>query len=572
MTLKTRAKTSSLRDWLVLTTIVSVLFVLAARAFYLQVISSDYLQQQGNARYLRTVEDNAVRGMILDRNGIPLAISTPVDSVWAHPLTFAQARKHWRALGRVLGVPVRDLARSVRRHAGKEFMFIKRHVTPETARKVMELNIPGVALQREYRRYYPAGAVTGHIVGFTNIDDQGQEGLELAFDERLRATPGMKRVLKDRLGNIVEGVESVSLPVPGRDLTVSIDRRVQYLAYRELQAVVRRHRARGATAVVLNAQTGEILALVNEPGFNPNNRSSRRSALFRNRAVTDVLEPGSTLKPFTIAAALESGKFAPNSLIDTSPGMIRIGHKTIRDTRNHGWLTVAGVIEKSSNVGATKIALALTKQRLWRLLTDVGFGEATGVELPGESPGLVNSPSRWVTLDQAAVSFGYGISITPLQLARAYTAIANDGVLVPLTLLRQDQSVEGRRVLSKRTARQVRRMLELAVGRHGTGLAARVRHYRVAGKTGTVHKLVDGNYSKESYVALFAGMAPASHPRLVMVIAVDDPKAGGHYGGQIAAPVFSKVMAGAVRLLNIAPDAPRPQGTTVAQRRREGAA
>ena len=563
MSNRAQTKTSSFRHWTVLLLVVSGLGLLVVRAVYLQVLSSEYLQAQGNARHLRVAEYNAVRGMILDRNGVPLAISTPVDSVWAHPPTLRQAGDRWGQLTALLDLDRRDLSDMLARHAAREFMYLKRHVTPEIAKRVMALQVPGVALQREYRRYYPAGAVAGHVIGFTNIDDQGQEGLELAYDEHLRAIPGKKRVLKDRLGNIVESVESLSLPIPGKDLVVSLDRRIQYLAYRELKRAVAAHKARAAWAIVLDVRTGEVLAMVNEPGFNPNNRADLRSALFRNRAVTDVIEPGSTLKPFTIAAALESGKYTPDSLIDTAPGVIRVGHKTIKDVRDHGRLTVAGVIKKSSNVGATKIALGISKNRLWNLLRGVGFGETTGSGLPGESAGIINPPERWAAIDRATLSFGYGISITPLQLARAYTAIANDGVLVPVSLLHRDGRVQGQRVMAKATALQVRRMLEMAVSGGGTGTAAQVNHYSVAGKTGTVHKLINGNYAQDNYVSLFAGVAPASRPRLVMVVAVDDPKRGGYFGGQIAAPIFSKVMAGAMRLLNISPDAPQPQQPTI---------
>ena len=374
----------SIRHHLVLGMLLALLVLLAARAVFLQAWDSNYLQEQGNARHLRVVEDNSHRGMILDRNGEPLAISTPIDSLWAHPEELSAQHARWPALAKLLDLSVRDIGQQVRRHSGREFMYLKRHVAPQTAQQVMALGITGVALQREYRRYYPAGAVAGHVVGFTNVDDEGQEGLELAYNHWLRATPGKKRVLKDRLGNVVETVESISLPAPGRDLTISLDRRIQYLAYRELKAAVAEHKARGATAIILDARSGEILALVNEPGFNPNNRNKLRSQVFRNRAVTDVFEPGSTLKPFTIATALESGKFFPSTPIDTAPGNMQVGRNTIRDTHNYGLLTVAGVIEKSSNVGATKIALALNKNALWQMLTRSGFGHTTKLGLPGE--------------------------------------------------------------------------------------------------------------------------------------------------------------------------------------------
>ncbi len=552
-----RSMRHPVRYWLVLSGLWAILGLLGVRATYLQVVASDYLQRQGDARYLRTVTDNAHRGMILDRNGSPLAISTPVQSVWADPPAFMRARQHWPALARVLGLQQRDLARQVRKYADREFMYLKRHVTPDVAARARALKIPGVFLQREYRRYYPTGAVSGHVIGFTDIDDRGQQGLELAYEAMLRSTPGKKRVLRDLYGNIIETVESVSLATPGKDLVVSLDRRIQYLVYRELGAAMEAYNARAATAIVMDTHTGEVLAMVNLPGFNPNNRSKLTSAAFRNRAVTDVFEPGSTLKPFTVAAALESGQLTPESLIDTAPGRIRVGTKFIRDLRNYGELSVAQVIEKSSNVGAAKIALSMSKEQIWGMLRRAGFGETTGSRLPGESAGLLNPPSQWVSIDQASVSFGYGISVTSLQLARAYAVLANDGVLVPITMLRRDAPVRGVKVMTRRTAQQIRNMLELAVSRRGTGAAAQLLHYSVAGKTGTVHKLISGDYAKDRYVASFAGMAPASNPRLVMVVTVDEPEARRHFGGQTAAPVFSRVMAGALRLLNIAPDIPQ---------------
>lgn len=554
MSASTRHSKHPMRYRVVLLSLLALFGLLAARAVFLQVFNSDYLQEQGNARHLRVVEDNSHRGMILDRNGETLAVSTPVDSVWANPKELGDDRRKWPALAKALGVSPRDLEQAVKKAGTREFMYLRRHVTPQTAERVMALKVSGVALTREYRRYYPAGDVAGHVIGFTNIDDRGQEGIELAYDRWLRAVPGKVRVLKDAHGNIVETVESVQLPLPGRDLRLSLDRRIQYLAYRELKTAVIDNKARGGTAIVLDARSGEILALVNEPGFNPNNRTHLRGSLFRNRAVTDVFEPGSTLKPFTVAAALESGKFAPNTPIDTAPGTMRVGHNLIRDTHNYGRLTVAQVIEKSSNVGATKIAFGMSKHLLWEMFRNVGFGSATGIGLPGESVGLLRAPERWVPIDQATASFGYGISVTPLQLAHAYAALANDGVIVPLTLLKRDRPVEGQRVMASATAHQVRAMLELAVSGEGTGRAAQVNHYRVAGKTGTVHKLTENGYAEDRYISSFAGMAPATDPQLVMLVMVDDPKAGVYFGGQVAAPVFSRVMTGALRLLNIPPD------------------
>lgn len=557
--MKRRAQSARypVRHALVLSAMLLVLSGLAARAVYLQVLHSDYLQSQGSVRYLRVVKDNSHRGMILDRHGVPLAISTPVDSVCANPPSLAAEPKRWMALAPLIDTTARELGGMLLRQGGREFMYLKRHVTPEQAERVMALEIPGVYLLREYRRYYPLGAVAGHVIGFTDIDDRGQEGVERAYDASLRAIPGSKRVLKDLHGNAVEMVESISLPRPGKNLTVSLDRRIQYLAYRELKAAVKATRARAGSAVVLDPQTGEILAMVNEPDFNPNNRTELNSQVFRNRAVTDLFEPGSTAKPFTIAAALESGKYTPSTLIDTTPGTVQVGDKTIHDARNYGVISVARVIEKSSNVGASKIALALDKQRIWNMLKRVGFGEPTGVRLPGESNGLFNPPSGWMPIDQASLAYGYGISVTPLQLARGYAAFASDGRAVPLTLLRRDAPPQTEQVIAPHIARAVREMLESVVSGHGTGSAARVSNYRVAGKTGTVHKLTGNGYAEDRYVAWFAGMAPVTNPRLVMVVTIDEPSGAKYFGGDIAAPVFARVMAGALRLLDIVPDAPR---------------
>lgn len=555
---RTGARTAAvhpLRQTLVLAVVLTAMGLIVVRAIYLQVWHASYLQEQGNARYLRVVEDAPHRGMILDRNGEPLAISTPVDSVWAQPAELQAHRDRWPELLALLGMERRELATLIQRHAGREFMYLKRHVPPELAERVVALKVPSVALQREHRRYYPQGAVAGHVVGFTNIDDQGQEGLELVYDAWLQGVPGKKRVFKDRLGNLVETVESVALPVPGRDLVTSLDRRIQYLAYRELKAAVVRHKASGGAVVVLDARTGEVLALVNEPGFNPNNRTQRRDTLFRNRAVTDVFEPGSTLKPFTVAAALHSGKFRAQSVIDTAPGVFQVGPHLIRDMHDYGRLTLGGVIQKSSNVGAAKIALGLDKAALWQVLRQAGVGSLTGSGLPGESAGVLHPAKRWVPVDHANMAFGYGVSVTALQLARAYTVFANQGVLAPVSLLRRDGAADGGRVLPAAVATAVRAMLEQAVTAEGTGAAAKVAYYRVAGKTGTAHKLsTAGPGYGNDYIASFAGLAPASDPRLVMVVMIDTPVASGHFGGEVAAPVFSKVMAGSLRLLNIAPD------------------
>ncbi len=554
---KTKTKkrlTHPVRFWFMVGALLSGFVLLGTRAFILQVIDASYLKYQGAARHVRTVDVVASRGMVLDRNGAPLAISTPVDSVWANPKEFADAKPQWPSLAKLLGMRSREIGRLWQRYADREFMYLKRHINPEIAKKIRDLNIPGVGLRREYKRYYPTGAVSGHVVGFTNVDDTGQEGIELAFDEVLRGQPGKQLVLKDGRRHVIKTLRRVRAAVDGNDVTTSLDSRIQYLAFRALRAAVHEHKARSASAVVLDAKTGEVLAMVNVPSFNPNNRRRLRSGNFRNRAVTDVLEPGSTVKPFTIAAALESRGFEPDTPVETGPGMLRIGKHTVRDTHDYGLLSVAHVIMKSSNVGATKIALEIDKQDLWQIFRGVGFGAALSSGLPGEARGRLNSYKRWREIEHATMAYGYGFSITPLHLAQAYTVLANDGQRVPVTLLRRDRVPDGTQVLSARTVRQVRDMLELAVSDEGTGRRARTRHYRVAGKTGTVHKLIDGRYSADRYRSVFAGIAPASAPRLVMAVVVDDPTGGRYFGGEVAAPVFSKVMAGALRFLNIAPD------------------
>ncbi len=522
----------------------------------LNINQRDFLQGQGDARYLRTVAIPAHRGMITDRNGEPLAISTPVQSVWANPQELAQARESWPMLARLLEMSANELEQQLARRMDREFVYLRRHVKPEMAAEVMALGIPGVALQPEYRRYYPMGEVVAHVVGFTNIDDAGQEGIELMMDERLRGTPGSKRVIKDRLGRIVENVESISEPRAGDELRLSIDRRVQYLAYRELKAAVQRHHAKAGSAVVLDVTTGEVLAMVNQPAYNPNNRSDLASSRYRNRAVTDVFEPGSTMKPFTISAALESGRFRPNTLVDTSPGMMRLGGFTIRDSHDYGTIDVSTVIQKSSNVGASRIALALESRALWDMLSRFGFGYDTGSGFPGEVAGLLNPYQDWRDVQLATISYGYGLSVTPLQLAGAYATLGNDGKQYPTSFFKLDRNElpRGHQVVDPKVAQQVREMLVRAVQEGGTGTRAKVAGYRVAGKTGTVRKAGDSGYNEDHYISLFAGMAPASRPRLAMVVAVDHPDDGEYYGGIIAAPVFSRVMEGALRLLDVAPD------------------
>jgi cell division protein FtsI (penicillin-binding protein 3) len=524
------------------------------RAVDLHVFHKDFLQNQGDARYLRVVPIPAHRGMILDRHGEPLAISTPVDSVWVQPTAFTSAYNDWPKLAKLLKLDLAHVQRTVSQRKDKEFVYLKRHISPDLARQVMALELPGVNLQREYHRYYPAGEVSAHVLGFSNVDDRGQEGLELAYDEWLKGVPGSQRVLKDRLGRVVRHVEQIRKPLPGRDLTLSLDRRLQYLAYRELKRVVIQHKARSGSAVILDVQSGEVLAMVNQPSYNPNNRDQFKGSQTRNRAATDLLEPGSTVKPFTVVAALESGRFRASSLVDTTPGQMRLGKAVIRDSRNYGKISLAKVIQKSSNVGASKIALALSDESLWKVHARLGFGNATDSGFPGEAEGLLSHARHWRDIEKATLAYGYGLSVTPLQLARAYSVLASNGLLKPVSFLRIDDVVEGERVISASTARQVSRMLEAVVQEGGTGTRAQIAGYKVAGKTGTVKKAVAGGYSDDRYIAVFAGIAPASQPRLAMVVTINEPRGEIYYGGEVAAPVFSKVMAGALRMMGVPPD------------------
>jgi cell division protein FtsI (penicillin-binding protein 3) len=524
------------------------------RAVCLQVLDKAFLLSQADARHLRVVSLPAHRGKILDRHGEPLAISTPVESVWVNPQVLDGEQQRLPQLAKLLSIDVDKVLDLLASRADREFIYLRRHVSPALALQVDALNIPGVHLQREYRRYYPDGEVTAHVTGFTNIDDTGQEGIELAYEDWLGGEPGAKRVIKDGNHNVIEDVESIRRPHPGKDLTLSIDRRIQYLAYRELKAAVQEHQAHSASAVVLDVKSGEVIAMVNQPSFNPNNRQQSRSSSMRNRAVTDVFEPGSTMKPFIVASALQSGRYQPDTPVSTSPGWMQVGVNTVRDVHDYGQLDVSGVIRKSSNVGISKIALSLPAEDIWTLLSELGFGTQTFSGFPGEASGLLSYYGGWNAIETATLSFGYGVSVTPLQLAQAYAVLATGGIKRSVTFLREGEVTEERRVLPAVIARQVRDMLEQAAGPRGTAPLAQVPGYRVAGKTGTVKKSSVGGYSSNKYLAVFAGMAPASDPRFVMVVMVDEPGNGKYYGGQVAAPVFSRVMAGALRLMAVPPD------------------
>jgi len=529
--------------------------LLAGRALYLQVWRNDFLQQEGASRFTRVVELPAHRGMVTDRYGEPLAISTPVESVWASPADVEISASQRRQLARLLDLEEQDLKKKLA-ESDREFVYLRRHLPPELAAKVVQLGLPGVGLKREYRRYYPAGDLTAQLIGITNIDDRGLEGIELEYQEWLAGKPGSRRVIKDRLGRVIEDAENIRPPVEGHDLALSIDSKLQYLAFRELKAAVLRHQAKAGGIVVLDIKTGEVLALANLPGFNPNNRATLDMRRARNRAITDTFEPGSTLKPFTVAAALEAGVIKPDSVLQTAPGWLTVGDATIHDAHPEALLTVGQVIQKSSNVGAAKLALALPRQSLWGMLSGVGFGMPPQLGFPGEVSGFLRAYQHWRPIEQATLSYGHGISVSLLQLARAYTIFATNGELQSLTLVRRDQPAEGKRVISERTALAVRSMLELVVRAGGTAPRARIMGYRVAGKTGTAHKLEGKGYAGDRYVSSFIGIAPASDPRLLVAVMIDEPSAGEYYGGVVAAPVFSQVMSEALRMLGVPHDAP----------------
>ncbi len=529
---------------------------LLGRALYLQVFDYEFYRNQGDARHLRTVAIPAHRGNMHDRNGEPLAISTPIKTVWGVPEKLIAQPAALREVSALLELPAGELQQKAEQaHAqGKEFIYVKRHVMPEVATKVSQLNVEGLNLQREYRRYYPSGRAASQVVGFTDIDDVGREGLELAYNEWLSGEPGKRRVVQDRTGREITGMDIIKPSVPGKDLRLSIDKQLQYFADQALIDVIKEHNAESASVVVMKVQTGEVLAMSNYPSYNPNDISDRTGGQQRNRSITDVFEPGSTMKPFTIAAALDSGKFAPDDIVYTSPGYYSIGKYQINDTRDNGWLDLRGIVRKSSNVGVSKVATQLDPEQMWSVFDSFGFGRSPGSEFPGEVAGYFNHPILWHHIEQASVSYGYGISVSALQLVRAYSALANDGIMPTVAFIAgDDQPAEGRRVIDKDIAREVRNMLESVVT-DGTGHRAAIPGYRVAGKTGTSHRSVSGGYAEDRYVSVFAGFAPASRPELATVVVIHDPKAGQHFGSVVAAPVFAKVMSHALRVQNIEPD------------------
>jgi cell division protein FtsI (penicillin-binding protein 3) len=542
------------RSALVLCLVVLGAIGLAARAVELQLVDHGFLAKQGDDRSLRIVKIAAHRGAITDRNGEPLALSTPVDSIWVNPQEINENIDQLPKLAQALQQDPQSLARRITSNLDREFLYLVRHMPPEQAARIKALGIPGVYQLREYRRYYPAGEITGHVVGFATVDEQGQEGLELGYDQSLSGEDGSKRVLQDRYGNYVENVDSIRAPRPGRDLTTSLDLRIQFLAYRELKAAMQEYRAHAGSAIVLDVETGEVLAMVNQPSYNPNDRDQLKPDLYRNRAATDIFEPGSSIKPFIIAAALESGQYRADSVVDTAPGFVKVGNKVFEDEHNLGSIDLATVLAKSSNVGTAKVALSLKPEQIWRTLTALGFGQVTGSDYPGESAGMLSHYSHWRPIGIATLSHGYGISVTPLQLAHAYATIGAGGVRRPISFERLSGPVAGERVMDAKVAASMVQLMEKVVSAGGTGTRAAVVGFRVAGKTGTAWKSFAGGYSTNRYMAVFAGVVPASHPRLATVIVIDDPSGELFYAADVAAPVFANVMSGALRLMDIPPD------------------
>ncbi len=532
---------------------------LALRAVELQLLDHGFLAKQGDDRSMRVVKIAAHRGAITDRSGEPLAISTPVDSVWVNPQELNDNIDQLPKLAKALKEDQQSLARRITSNLDREFLYLVRHMPPDQAAQIKALGIPGVYLLREYRRYYPAGEVAGPVVGFTTIDDKGQEGLELGYDQLLNGDDGAKRVIQDLYGRYVENVESIRAPRPGRDLVTSIDLRIQYLAYRELKAAMQENRAHAGSVIVIDVDTGEVLAMVNQPSYNPNDREQLKAGLYRNRAATDIFEPGSSVKPFIIAAALASGQYHPDSVVDTSPGYFMVGNKMEEDEENLGVIDLATILAKSSNVGTAKVALSLKPEQIWNTLSALGLGQVTGSGYPGESAGMLSNFAHWRPVGIATLSHGYGLSVTPLQLAHAYATIGAGGVRRPISFERVSGPVAGEQVLDSKVAHELVQLMEHVVEKGGTATRASLIGYRVSGKTGTAFKSIAGGYSTDRYMAVFAGLVPASHPKLATVVVIDEPNSDFlpgvlHQGGHVAAPVFASVMSGALRLMDVAPD------------------
>lgn len=536
------------------------LTALVGRAVYLQVLHKQFLQHQGDLRHVGILPVPAHRGRILDRNGELLAVSTPVKSIWVNPKEFLKAdvevpRDKLKTFADLIGLPVQEVEKRIGTDDSRSFAYLKRRISPELADQAIGLELPGIYAEREYRRFYPTGEVTAHMLGFTDIEDNGQEGMELAFNDSLKGVEGAKRIVRDGKRRIIEGAEDIRLPVPGRDLTLSIDERLQYLAFRELKKAVTEHQAKSGSLVLLDTQTGEVLAMVNQPSYNPNSRGKLKPGVSRNRAVTDLYEPGSTMKPFAVACALELGLIRPDSTFNTG-SLMHVGQNVVRDVHAHGSLNVTGILQKSSNIGVTQIALRVPPKKFWAFYNNLGFGQPLETHFPGEATGRLSDYQGWNAFEQATLSFGYGVSTSTLQLGRAYMSLANDGLLPMVSLLKLAEPPETHRIMSVRTASTVRTMLESVITKEGTAIKAAVPGYRVAGKTGTVKKSGAHGYTSSLYMSVFTGIAPASKPRFAMVVMIDEPSAGEYYGGVVAAPVFSGVMEGALRMLNVPPDEP----------------
>jgi cell division protein FtsI (penicillin-binding protein 3) len=528
--------------------------VLVGRAVDLQVLNKQFLKDQGDMRHVSDVDVEAYRGLIKDRNGAPLAISTPVESIWMNPQEIEPKQENEiRKMEDLLTLPNGKVDELIQADTHRQFAYIARQISPVLADQVKVLKLTGIYFEREFKRFYPTGEVSAHLVGFTNLDDIGQEGLESGYEKLLKGISGSKRVIRDGKRRIIEDVENIKEPVAGKNLDLSIDQRIQYLAYRELQLAVNLNKAKSAVLVVLDAKNGEILAAVNQPSFNPNTRKNLKESLYRNRSITDVFEPGSTVKPFVVAAALDGGYVKPNDVFETQ-GLYQIGTNVVKDVHNYGTLDLTGVLKKSSNIAVSQMALKMPPEYFWGIYNKLGFGVAAESGFPGEATGSLLDYQSWHKFDRATLSFGYGVSVSALQLARAYTALADDGILHSVSLLKRDEDPAQKRMFSVKTARRVRAMLETVLMKDGTAYEARVNGYSAAGKTGTVKKAGAGGYVENNYFSVFAGMAPAKDPRLIIVVMVDEPSAGQYYGGIVSAPVFSKVMEGALRVLEVAPD------------------
>ena len=545
---------SQWRARLVLFMLLAGMATLLGRSIYLQGIDNKTLQAEGESRYARVLEVPAKRGRIADRNGNLLAVSTPVSSICALPSDASQLDPgQLRQLAQLLEMSVTDLNALIA--AKRDFVFLKRQVPPEISAKVAALNLPGIYLRKESHRNYPSGEVKAHMLGFTSAENRGQEGIELAFERLLAGQPGYRRVVRDRRGQVVEDVESIRLPRDGEDVTLAMDAGIQYLAYSALHEAMRQHRAKAGSVVVIDVRTGEVLALVNAPTFNPNNRANLSGEQLRNRVFTDTFEPGSIMKPFVAAMAIESGKFRTTTQIDTNSGSFSIDNRTIHDVHPYRTLTVAEIIQKSSNIGAAQLGLAFEPEHMWALYDRLGFGSPTGLGFPGEVSGKLRPAKTWKPVEQATMSYGHGISVSLIQMARAYLAFARDGDLVPLSLTRVDVPPAGVQIFSPRVALEMRQIMETVVSPGGTAVRAQVTGYRVAGKTGTANKIENGRYVNK-YVSSFVGLAPVSNPKLVVAVMLDEPSANQHYGGMVAAPVFAQVTEGALRALGVAPDSP----------------